>query len=495
MVEAWADFARTRGTEPAVTVDGESVTWTALDVRSNQLAHALADVGVVSGDMVSIALPNSVDAAATVMAVLKLGATPQYVSHRLPAAELSAILELARPRVLVCESDLVPETAISRVRPSDVPTDARAEALPLVVAEVMKAPTSGGSTGRPKIILSGGSAVVDSAPHHPMRRMGFPLDGVVYTGSPLYHNLALVALLSGLSLGNHVVLTAKFDAAQALDAWARHRVTYALIVPTMMIRISRLPDEVRHGADLSALEMVVHAAGPCPPDTKRAWMEWLGPHRVYENYGTTEQVALAFVSGEEWLDRPGTVGRSILGEFDIREAGGSSLPRGTEGLIHMRRPGQGRAFGYLGVDEEPVVDGWETFGDLGWMDEDGYLYISDRRTDLIICGGANIYPAEVEGQLIAHPAVSDCVVVGLPDSELGRTTHAIVQHDGAPPEEADLRAFMRERLALYKNPRSYEFTTVPFRDDSGKVRRSRLVADRVDWGVLQPERGAGPSTL
>jgi bile acid-coenzyme A ligase len=481
MVEAWEEFAHTRPDRPAVTVDDTTSTWRQLDQRSNQLAHALAGHGTRPGDLVSLALPNSVDAAAAVLAVLKLGATPQYVSHRLPPSELSAVLEVAAPRLLLREGG-THDGALTCLDPSAVPQDADASPLPLVVAEVMKAPTSGGSTGRPKVILTGDRAVIDSSPEHPMRQMGFPVDGIVYAGSPLYHNLALVLLLSGLSLGNHVVLTARFEAGQALGAMARHRVTYALVVPTMMTRILRLPEPVRSAADLSSLVMLVHTAGPCPPDTKRGWIEWLGADRVGENYGTTEGVALAFGSGQEWLQRPGTVGRPILGEFEIRDPDGASVPPGVEGLVHMRRPGAGPGYRYLGTSSSAREGGWESFGDLGSMDEDGYLYLFDRRTDLIISGGANIYPAEVEGQLMFHPDVVDCVVVGLPDSDLGRTAHAIVLHEGSAPQEDDVRAFMRERLALYKNPRSYEFTTEPFRDESGKLRRARLVADRSAMG-------------
>lgn len=477
MVEAWGTLARQQPDRPALTVDDTTVSWRELDTRSNQLARAMGRAGVRDGDLVSVALPNSVDAAAVVLGIIKLGATPQYVSHRLPPRELDAVLDVARPRLLVGR-DVETSAPVARLDPDDVPHDASSQRLPHAVSQVMKAPTSGGSTGRPKVILSGGPAVVDRSPDHPMRRLGFPVDEVVWTGSPLYHNLALVVLLSGLSLGNHVVLTAKFDAARSLEALSRHGVTFALIVPTMMGRILRLPVEVRAAADLAALRRLVHAAGPCPPWVKHGWIDWLGPDRVVENYGTTEQVALAVADGHEWLARPGTVGRAILGHFEVRGAEGERLPAGEVGLIHMRRDGDEVAYAYRGVDPDVAGDGWQSFGDLGWMDDDGYLYISDRRTDLIVSGGANIYPAEVEGQLLAHPRVLDCVVVGVPDDDLGRIAHAIVLRGDDAPDEQDLREFMSQRLALYKTPRTYEFTTTPFRDESGKVRRSQMATER-----------------
>jgi bile acid-coenzyme A ligase len=492
MVEAWATLARRHPDRSALTVDDVTVTWRELDLRSNQLARAMARAGAREGDLVSVALPNSVDAVAVVLGIIKLGATPQYVSHRLPPLELDAVLDVARPRLLMA-SGIETNACVDLLDPGAVPHDADHAPLPYVVSAVMKAPTSGGSTGRPKVILSGGPAIVDRSPDHPMRRLGFPVDEVVWTGSPLYHNLALVVLLSGLGLGNHVVLTAKFDAARSLEDLSRHAVTFALIVPTMMGRILRLPEDLRAAADLSPLRRLVHAAGPCPPWVKHGWIEWLGPDRVLENYGTTEQVALAVADGHEWLARPGTVGRAILGRFEVRGADGETLPAGEVGLIHMRRDGDEVAYRYLGVQEHDTGDRWHCFGDLGRMDADGYLYISDRRTDLIVSGGANIYPAEVEGQLLAHPQVLDCVVVGLPDEDLGRIAHAVVLHGDDRPAEQELRAFMRRRLALYKNPRAYEFTTTPFRDESGKVRRGQMAGERAGRDGLEKSTSVHPN--
>jgi bile acid-coenzyme A ligase len=293
---------------------------------------------------------------------------------------------------------------------------------------------------------------------------------VIFPG-PLYHNTALTGTLLGLGIGAHVVLEDRFDAELTLRLIEAHRVRTGILVPTHMQRISRLPAAVRDRYATDSLVTIMHNAAPCPPQLKREWIAWLGAERIIETYTATEQTAVTMCDGVEWLARPGTVGRVVQGEMAVFDDDGRPVEPGTIGAIWMRRaPGTPPTYRYLGADSAERADGWDTVGDLGWMDEDGYVYLADRRTDLIITGGVNVYPAEVENELVSHPDVLDCIVVGVPDDDLGKRVHAIV-HPASP-------ALLRDRLSGLKAPRSYEFVDHPLRDDAGKVRRTALADER-----------------
>jgi bile acid-coenzyme A ligase len=252
----------------------------------------------------------------------------------------------------------------------------------------------------------------------------------------------------------------------------------------MMLRIWRLPEEERLARDVSSLDGILHLGAPCPPWLKHAWIDWLGPERVWELYAGTEAQGVTIISGQEWLDHPGSVGQVREGSMKICDADGNELPAGEVGELWMRidtdRPSSYR---YIGA-EARSRDGWESLGDLGSIDADGYLHLSDRMADMILSGGSNVYPAEVEAALDEHPAVSSCAVIGLPDEDMGNLVHAIVHlgvADGAAePTDAELREFLAERLVGYKIPRTFERVDQPVRDDAGKVRRSALRSDRAD---------------
>jgi bile acid-coenzyme A ligase len=487
MVSVWARMARDRPDAPALTIsDQPSVTWGVLQKRSNQLARRYAEMGVVAGDLVTIALPTCVDAAMAILATIKLGATPSPISSKLPPAERHQIIALANPRLIVGEAD---ETlAAYKFVPAHPDLKGMDDSdLPEVISKSVKAPTSGGSTGRPKIIRSGAPAVVDDDPNSLLRRLHFPVDGCCLCAGPIYHNTTIMAVLVGLASRNHVVLEERFDAELTLKLIQRHKVSFAGLVPTMMSRIQRLPEEVRNAYDLSSLRAVQHNAAPCSPELKRFWISWLGPDRIFENYTATEQPAITAVDGNEWLAKPGTVGKCIVGEIEVRDDQGVRCPDGVVGSIWMRRPkGAPRTFSYIGQETPDAEDGWETVGDLGYLDSDGYLFLADRRTDMIISGGSNIYPAEVENAINAHPDVIESVVVGLPDDDMGQKVHAIVSVASKSVDVKELGDFVRQRIASYKCPRSYELTRESLRDDSGKVRRSsfkeRAVARSVAVG-------------
>jgi bile acid-coenzyme A ligase len=448
---------------PCVTHEDRTVTRGEMDRRTNQLARAFADRGVKQDDLVAIALPNGIAFYEAAIATWKLGATPLPVSSRLPRRELDAILEVARPTLVIETAD-----TLDASRFADTP-------LPDRIASAWKAPTSGGSTGRPKVIVAGtpGTVDLDAEPMFKIRR-----DGVHVVPGPLYHNAPFTSSCLGLFAGNHVVVMSRFDARRTLALVQEHRADFLLLVPTMMHRIWRLPASERNAFDLSSLATVWHMAAPCPPWLKEAWIEWLGADRIFELYAGTEIQAMTVITGAEALTHPGSVGRVAAGEMRICDEHGGVVPPGEVGEVFMRRPdGTPPTYRYIGA-EVKERDGWESLGDMGWMDADGYLYLTDRLTDMILVGGANVYPAEIEAALDDHPRVVSSAVIGLPDDDLGQRIHAIVQLDGDVSDE-ELTHHLAERVAKIKLPRSYERVAHALRDDAGKVRRSALRQERM----------------
>jgi bile acid-coenzyme A ligase len=286
--------------------------------------------------------------------------------------------------------------------------------------------------------------------------------------------------VTALLAGNHVVLGGKFDAETTLALIDRHHPDSMYVVPTMMARISKLPRDVRDSYDVSSLKVVWHLAAPCPPWLKEEWIDWLGADAIWELYAGTEAQAVTIITGREWLEHRGSVGRVSTGTMKIVGPGGEDLPAGEVGEIYMRAPEGVTTYRYVGANARTLPGGWESLGDMGSIDADGYLYLSDRQSDMILVGGSNVYPAEIEAALDEHPRVRSSAVVGLPDDDLGSRPHAIVQtDDGIPIDEDELRAHLAERLVRYKIPRSFEFVGEPLRDDAGKLRRSALRADRL----------------
>jgi bile acid-coenzyme A ligase len=354
------------------------------------------------------------------------------------------------------------------------------------VSPAWKAPTSGGSTGQPKLIVAGRAGAVE--PDTMLRPFRLLRGQVQLTPGPLYHNGPFTTALGGTFLGQHVVILPRFDAHAALEAIGTYGVNYVNLVPTMMARMLRVIDDHPRRYDLSTLETLFHTAAPCPPWLKLRWIELLGPDKVYEAFGGTEGQAFTAISGEEWLAHRGSVGRPVAGQIRVLAAGGTPAAPGTVGEVIMRRPpGSPPAYRYIGAEAKAYDDGWESLGDMGWFDEDGYLYLAGRDTDLILAGGANVYPAEVEAAIMEHPDVLSCAVVGLPDHDLGQRVHAVVQIEPATDAtvtSASLDEFVTERLARYKVPRSFHIVTSPLRDDAGKLRRSAvLAAERARLGI------------
>ena len=456
----------------AVRHDGDALTWSDLDARSTRRAWALKERGVSQGDFVTLALPNGNALFEWTFAIWKLGATPHLVSSRLPQIELAALLELARPKALIA-SEQVGQSVPSALTPHFGLTEGKDDPLPEAMATYWKAMSSGGSTGRPKVIVDHKPAQHDTDSLY--LKVG---DGeVVLNPGPLYHNAPFSMSHNALFKGNQVVGMGKFEAEEALRLIDRWKVTSVNLVPTMMLRIWRLPQEVKDRYDISSLRNVWHMAAPMPVWLKLAWIEWIGAEKINEAYSGTEQLGATTINGVEWLTHRGSVGRPRNCKIQIQDECGKEVPFGTVGEIYFVPSNTAKQYHYIGSERRESAAGHESLGDFGWVDEEGYLYLADRRTDLILSGGVNVYPAEIEGALMEHPGVQVAVVVGLPHADLGAAAHAIIQPNrswaGDITPEA-LVEFLKGRLVAYKLPRSFEFVDSDLRDEGGKVRRSLL---------------------
>lgn len=461
----------------AAVCDDDSITFRDLDRRSSRLARAYAALGAGEGDLVTIALPNGIEFLLACLAAWKLGAVPNPVSPRLPKPERDAILERARPS-LIAGAEPGSSSAFPGLPAGYEPGPALSDApLPDRVSPHERAIASGGSTGRPKLILAMSRPLYDPETASPL----FEARRAALVPGPLYHAAPLSAAWQALLGGARVVVMRRFDASLCLELIERHRVDRVSFVPTMMLRIFRLPEEERLRRDLSSLEFVMTGGAPCPPWLFRAWIDWLGPEVMHEAYGPSERIGGTFITGKEWLAHPGSVGRPtratkirIVDPETQRE-----LPAGEMGEIYMMPAGgQGSTYRYIGAQARAAADGWESVGDMGYLDADGYLYLGDRRADMILSGGRNVYPAEVEAAIEEHPAVRSSAVIGLPHDDLGQAVHAIVE-TVLPVGDDELRAHLGERIVHYKIPRSFECVDRPLRDEAGKVRRSALREARI----------------
>jgi long-chain acyl-CoA synthetase len=491
------------GKPALVMADGSAtVTYAELDHRSCQVSRLLAGLGVGPGDHVAVLMANRPEYFEIGWGAQRRGTYWTPVNWHLTADEAAYIVEDCGARVLFAS----PETAgaaaqiaarlpgvIAFAVGADQPGLRRYEDAiaglpgdpPDREVEGMYFFYSSGTTGRPKGILRASTfpPFGTGVGLEPLmqRVFGFSQDTVYLCPAPLYHAAPLGWSMGTIRLGGTVVLMERFDPAGCLQAIERHQVTAAQFVPTHFVRLLKLPQPQRAGFNLASLQTIVHAAAPCPVEVKRQMIDWLGPV-VWEYYAGSEGNGMTMTASADWLARPGTVGRAVVGTVHIMDTDGTELPAGKDGIIYF----DGAAFEY---HNDPVKTaaarndrGWSTLGDIGHLDADGYLYLSDRRTDLIISGGVNIYPAEIEEALIMHPAVADVAVIGVPDAEMGQSVLAIVQlaenGTGSGQLAASLLAHCRTRLAAYKCPRSVEFAAQLPRTPTGKLLRRRLRDER-----------------
>jgi bile acid-coenzyme A ligase len=462
------DLAEAAPDAPAFVFEERVLTRGALEGSANRLAREFERRGVKAGALVSLILPNGLEWLVSCLATWKLGAVPNPLSARLPKRERDAILERAAPALIV---GLDAEEAGGRpsVPPGFAPDPALSDApLADVTPPHERALASGGSTGQPKLILPRNPGLYDPAAPSAI----FTARAAVLVPGPLYHAVPFSAAWQGFFGGAKVVLMRRFDASECLAQIEKHRVDRVHFVPTMMQRIWKLPEAERRARDVSSLEFAMTGSAPCPAWVMRAFIEWLGPDVMHEWFGPSERIGGTSITGREWLAHPGSVGRPI-GQMRILDPETlADVPPGEIGEIFMLPPsGPGSTYRYVGANSRRIDGGWESVGDMGRFDADGYLYLGDRRSDMILSGGRNIYPAEVEAALDEHAAVRSSCVIGLPDEDLGSRVHALVElaHEVS---DAELRAHVAERLVHYKVPASFERVSEPLRDDAGKVRRS-----------------------
>ncbi|MBY8824342.1 acyl-CoA synthetase [Sphingomonas colocasiae] len=481
---------------------GETVTFAQLDARSNQAAQLFRARGIGDGACIGLLMENSAAYFDIAWAAQRAGLYYVCISTKLSAGEADYILEDSGTRLLVVSAGLAPlARAIRDLRPElpmlligGIAEDF--DSFEAAVADMPATPIpdeangaemlySSGTTGRPKGVkpnrtpgpLNQGTGLTDLG----QRLYGMDGDTIYLSPAPLYHAAPLRWSMTVHRFGGTVVVMDKYDPERALQLIEQHRVTHAQWVPTHFVRMLKLPEEVRTRYDLSSLKTVFHAAAPCPVPIKQAMLDWWGPI-IHEYYAGTEANGFTAIGPQEWLDRPGSVGRSMWGEVKIVDDDDNVLPARKEGAIFFA---DGPKFSYHNDPEKTEQatnrHGWTTIGDVGWLDEDGYLYLTDRKSYMIISGGVNIYPQEIEDLLIAHPKVADAAVVSAPCEDFGeKVAAAIIPAEGIEPSEAlaaELREYARENLSHVKTPKILDFVTELPRLPTGKLQK-RLLRDK-----------------
>jgi bile acid-coenzyme A ligase len=447
-------------------------TWPELHRRSSQLAGALAERGLGLGDRLGIGLRNSPQFVLAALAGWKLGAIPVPMRWDLPEWELDRLRQAIDAKVHLDENDL---EWIDATAERDVPE------LPDVISPQSNGICSSGSTGLPKVIVSNRPGVYDpllTTPFAEQWGRPIPRPQTVLVLGPMYHLNGFYGLLNLIG-GDRLVVLESFDASRAVRAIEKHRVSTFYCTPTMLKRMADLPgiDE----RDLSSIEWMCQGAAPMPPYLVHRWAELVGPERLIMAYGMSEGLGITAIRADEWMAHEGSVGRPARDTgVRVLDADGNDAPPRQVGEIYMRSALYGGST-YLGAGQPKMTaDGYCTVGDLGYLDENGFLYLVDRRVDLIITGGANVYPAEVEIALMDHPKVADVVVIGLKDDEWGRRVHAIIEPTDAadPPTFDDIRAYAKARLSSYKVPKSTEIVDAVPRSAATKVNRGALLEAR-----------------
>ena len=497
---------------PAIVLhpSGIEVSFAELEGRANRLAHHLRSAGLKKGDTVAVLMENNQHIHAVMWAARRSGLYYALINTHLKAAEAAYIVDNSGAKALIGSGALrtICE-GIAEHLPGDLPdllmiADDDLDGwlrYPECVADQPDTPIadeqegdllqySSGTTGRPKGIrrdlMNLSPAEAPNLVMPLMTAVGLTGEAIYLSPAPLYHTAPSFWSLSVQSMGGTTVVMEKFDAESALDAIQRYGVTHGQFVPAMFVRMLKLPDGVRTSYDVSSLQRVVHAAAPCPVDIKKQMIEWWGPI-VDEYYASSEAVGASFIRAEDWLQHPGSVGKPLVGTPHIVDDNGAELPPGQPGTIYYEG---GHSFEYL-KDEAKTAEardthGWVTVGDIGFLDDEGYLFLTDRRHHMIISGGVNIYPQEAEDLLITHPKVLDAAVFGIPDESMGQSVKGAVQTvdpaDATDEFAEELLVWLREHLAHFKCPRTISFEPQLPRTDTGKLYKQELIAKYSEAG-------------
>jgi long-chain acyl-CoA synthetase len=496
--------AQAKGDSPALIDERGSTSWLELNARTNQLIAAFGEAGLGPGDTVAIFAGNCREYFELITAASHAGLVFVPVNWHFSADELAYVVENSGAQLLFIEDRFASLAAdlkdVPRICIRSAP-DGFGEYEDWLGAQDASEPASAvmggpmfytsGTTGRPKGVRGKTGAGDGPPPIEMLQGMGggmsmmlrIPAGGTTLLCGPVYHSAQWAFSFLPLIAGNTVLMRHKFDAAECLTLIDEHQVTNVHLVPTQFRRMLNLDDATRSAFKGDSLAVVWHGAAPCPPEAKRQMIDWWGPV-INEYYGSTEGSIVAMTTAQEWLERPGTVGKpSPTVEIRVVDENGQNVPQGESGEIYVRNL-MGSDFEYHKEPEKTkeahLAPGVFTFGDIGYFDEDGYLYLSDRKIDMIISGGVNIYPAEVEGILATHPAVQDVAVFGIPNDEFGEEVKAAVTlhegHAGDAAMDEDLAKFCRTHLAGYKTPRSFDYLDEMPRHETGKLYK-RLLKD------------------
>jgi long-chain acyl-CoA synthetase len=499
--------AATTPDKPAVVMgrSGETISYRQLDEASARLAQLLYARGLRPGDKIALLAENHPRYFEVYWGALRSGFYLTAVNRYLSPDEAAYLVNDSGATALISTAalaktavdllPLVPGCTIRLMMDGAEPGfESYEEAVGGYPADPLADQPRGdvmlyssGTTGRPKGIRRPLKSKQIDDPSNlgvsSLERMmlGMSEASVYLCPAPLYHAAGLQWSAGVHEMGGTLVVMEKFDAEEFLALIEREHVTHSQVVPTMLVRVLKLPDEIRLKYDLSSLECIVHAAAPCPVDVKRQMIDWLGPI-ITEYYAATEGTGMTFISAAEWLEHPGSVGKPLMGIPHICDDDGNEVPAGQAGLIYFEQ--EEIPFEYHGDPKKtsesrhPGHPMWSALGDVGYLDEDGYLFLTDRKTFMIISGGVNIYPAEIESCLIMHPAVADVAVFGLPDPDMGEYVHAVVQPAegvvGTPELSEELRLYVRSHLAPYKVPRAIDFRAELPRLPTGKLYKAGL---------------------
>jgi long-chain acyl-CoA synthetase len=463
----------------------ETVAPAEMQRRAACAAAALDAAGIVEGDVVGLLLKNQPAYLEAMLACRRLGAYHCPINWHFKGDEAGFILRDSGAKLLVAHPDLLPQVEASIPRQTrvvqnwDAWRDAHSPWPGPDRQPRGNVPYTSGTTGRPKGVLRRPATDDERRLAGELYRVALGLDPGMRAllSAPLYHSAPNLYALQALLAGKLLVLEARFDAERTLALIERHRISHLYLVPTMFVRLLRLPPEVRRRHDLSSVRFVSSTGSPCAPEVKRAMIDWWGPV-INETYASSETGHVTFIDSADWLRHPGSVGRPLGGaRLKILDEGGREQPAGEIGLIYVRQP----AYPDFTYANNPAAraalerEGLWSVGDMGYVDREGYLHVADRKSDMVISGGVNIYPAEIESVLLGMPGVADCAVFGIPDAEFGEALAAAIQP--APGENLDpggVQAYLRERIADYKVPRVVAFHEALPREDSGKIFKRRL---------------------
>ena len=495
--------------KPAIIMarTGETISYRELEDRSNQGAQLFRKLGLVAGDAVAIFMENNTRFLDICWAAQRAGLYYTCISSRLTAGEVEYIVKDCGAKALVAShtlakvagevAPLLPGVKLLMVGGVIAGYDSYEQSAGAMPKERIADETAGtdmlyssGTTGRPKgVRVAMPNTPIDApSPLTMLASMLFGInkDSVYLSPAPLYHAAPLRYCMAIHRLGGTVIVMDHFDPEDALRYIEKYKVSASQWVPTMFVRMLKMPEDVRAKYNVSSMKTAIHAAAPCPVDVKRKMIEWWGPV-LHEYYAGTEGNGFCYVGSAEWMTHQGTVGKSLLGEIHICDDEGNELPIGEEGTIYFQGPSEFEYHNDKKKTQEsrhPQHADWSTLGDVGRLDADGYLYLTDRKAFMIISGGVNIYPQEAENILIGHPKVADVAVIGVPNEEFGEEVKAVVQPadwaDAGPDLAQELMIFARERLSPIKCPRSIDFEAELPRHPTGKLYK-RLIRDRY-WG-------------